>query len=68
MTTAVKAQRRLLGWERGYAARLFLTDLIIVVAAVLGSQFLRFGGDSAELKVWRIRGDGDETLDRKSVV
>ncbi|WP_108249785.1 sugar transferase [Planctomonas deserti] len=61
MTTAVKAQRRL-GWERGYAARLFLTDLIIVVAAVLGSQFLRFGGSSAELEVWRIRGDGDETL------
>jgi len=34
---------RVLGWERAYAARLFVTDLVIVVVTVLGAQVLSFG-------------------------
>ena len=35
-------------WQRGYATRLLLTDLVVLIAVVYGSQFLRFGADAAD--------------------
>jgi lipopolysaccharide/colanic/teichoic acid biosynthesis glycosyltransferase len=32
-----------LGWERAYVRRVFVTDLLIIEAAVFGSQLIRFG-------------------------
>ena len=43
-------------WQRAYAQRLFITDLIVIVVSVYGSQFIRFGaaGDTlARLLVQR---------------
>jgi len=38
-------------WQRAYATRLFLTDLLVVVGTVLGSQVLWFGTRRSELHV-----------------
>ena len=35
-------------WQRGYTTRLLLTDLVVLVVVVYGSQFLRFGADAAD--------------------
>ncbi|MCD2444224.1 sugar transferase [Agromyces sp. SYSU K20354] len=40
-------------WQRGYATRLFATDLLVLVVVVYGSQFLRFGADAAEQLIAR---------------
>ncbi|GAA1750756.1 sugar transferase [Agromyces humatus] len=40
-------------WQRGYATRLFLTDLLVLVVVVYGSQFLRFGASAAEQLIAR---------------
>lgn len=47
---AVRVKPRGLVWVRAYARRLFVTDLVIIVVAVFGSQLIRFGL-SAELEV-----------------
>ncbi|MFE6256861.1 sugar transferase [Agromyces sp. NPDC057865] len=41
-------------WQRAYAQRLFITDLIVIVVSVYGSQFLRFGtaGDVLSIPGW----------------
>lgn len=36
-------------WQRAYAQRLFITDLLVIVVAVYGSQFIRFGTSGAYL-------------------
>jgi len=36
------------GWARGYALRLSITDLLVVVWAVVGAQLLRFGVSAAD--------------------
>jgi FlaA1/EpsC-like NDP-sugar epimerase len=41
--TAATAGSRVLPWERAYAARLFVTDLLIVIVTVFGAQVLSFG-------------------------
>lgn len=38
-------------WQRAYARRLLLTDLAVIVFAVYGSQFIRFGTEGAELLI-----------------
>ena len=38
-------------WQAAYRRRLVVTDAIIVVLAVFGAQFLRFGEDSASLYI-----------------
>lgn len=38
-------------WEKRYTRRLLSTDLIVIVAAVFGAQWLRFGTDAAELAI-----------------
>ena len=40
-----------LTWQRAYAARLFVTDLIVILLAILGSQVLWFGTRRSELRV-----------------
>ncbi len=45
------AASRLERWQRDYAARLFATDLVVIVAAVFGSQFLRFGENAAAQRI-----------------
>ena len=40
-----------LTWQRAYASRLFLTDLAVILVAVLGSQVLWFGTRRSELHV-----------------
>lgn len=42
-------------WRRSYATRLFLTDLVIVIVVVYGSQLIRFGTRAAELRIPRAR-------------
>ncbi|TFC61644.1 sugar transferase [Cryobacterium sp. TMB1-7] len=42
---------RTLSWQRAYAARLFFTDLAVIVGAVLGSQVLWFGPRRSELRI-----------------
>ncbi|MFE5672279.1 sugar transferase [Agromyces sp. NPDC056523] len=39
-------------WQREYAMRLFATDLLGVTIAVLGSQWVRFGGRGAALDTY----------------
>ncbi|MEI5583395.1 MULTISPECIES: sugar transferase [unclassified Agromyces] len=43
-------------WQRAYARRLLVTDLVIIVFAVYGSQFIRFGTSGTSL---RIPGEGE---------
>ncbi|WP_438855467.1 sugar transferase [Agromyces sp. M3QZ16-3] len=43
-------------WQRSYARRLLVTDLVVIVFAVYGSQFIRFGTTGTSL---RIPGLGD---------
>ena len=38
-------------WQRAYAARLLVTDLIVIVVAVYASQFIRFGTSGAKLRI-----------------
>jgi len=47
---AVRAKPRGLAWVHGYARRLFVTDLVIIVVVVFGAQWIRFGF-SADLEV-----------------
>ncbi|GAA4378999.1 sugar transferase [Agromyces bauzanensis] len=42
-------------WQRGFAIRLFMTDLLAVVVAVFGSQVLRFGTRVVELDIPRTK-------------
>lgn len=46
-------------WQRAYAKRLLITDFIVIVFAVYGSQFIRFGSTGEPLL---IPGFGDEPL------
>lgn len=58
---SVETQRRSTAasrWERSYAGRLYFTDLTIVIAVVLSSQFIRFGGDQAKLQIPSSDGSG----------
>lgn len=43
-------------WQRAYVRRLWITDLVIIVFAVYGSQFIRFGTTGTSL---RIPGEGE---------
>ncbi|MGR0220631.1 sugar transferase [Agromyces sp. ZXT2-6] len=43
-------------WQRAYVQRLRVTDLVVIVFAVYGSQFIRFGTSGTSL---RIPGDGE---------
>ena len=45
--TAGVLRRR--SWQRAYAVRLFSTDIVVVLAAVFGSQLIWFGLEPAEL-------------------
>jgi len=36
-------------WQRSFATRLFVTDILVIVVAVFGSQLLWFGFDSVEV-------------------
>ena len=38
-------------WQRAYAKRLAITDLIVIVVAVFGSQFIRFGTSGEQLLI-----------------
>lgn len=38
-------------WQRAYAQRLFITDLIVIVVSVYGSQFIRFGAAGDTLRI-----------------
>ncbi len=38
-------------WRRAYARRLLVTDLIVITAAVYGSQFIRFGTAGESLRI-----------------
>lgn len=44
------------GWQRAYVRRLYVTDLVVIVFAVYGSQFIRFGTTGTSL---RIPGEGE---------
>ncbi|MCK8608297.1 sugar transferase [Agromyces sp. C10] len=46
-------------WQRAYAKRLLITDLAVIVFAVYGSQFIRFGTSGEPLL---IPGAGEEPL------
>ncbi|GAA4379025.1 sugar transferase [Agromyces bauzanensis] len=46
-------------WQHAYAWRLLVTDLVVVVVAVYGSQLLRFGFDDRAV---RIPSDDDPTV------
>ena len=41
--TTRASPRREVDWARAYANRLFITDAVVIVIAVLGAQILRFG-------------------------
>lgn len=43
-------------WQRAYVRRLWITDLAVIVFAVYGSQFIRFGTTGTSL---RIPGEGE---------
>lgn len=43
-------------WQRAYVRRLYVTDLVVIVFAVYGSQFIRFGTTGTSL---RIPGEGE---------
>ena len=45
--TAGVLRRR--SWQRAYAVRLFSTDIMVVLAAVFGSQFIWFGLETVEV-------------------
>ena len=49
--TAVSLRPRVLPWERAYAARLFVTDLLIVIVTVFGSQLVSFGLTDPRVRV-----------------
>jgi len=55
--TESSATTRSVSWQRAYARRLAITDTIVVVAAVLGAQLLRFGQDGADLQITGVSGD-----------
>ena len=38
-------------WRRAYATRLFVTDLLVLVVVVYGSQFLRFGASATQQRL-----------------
>lgn len=53
--TAVDAPAAVVAaWQRAYAQRLFITDLIVILVSVYGSQFIRFGtaGDVLSIPGW----------------
>lgn len=59
--TAVDAPAAVVAaWQRAYAQRLFLTDLVVIVVSVYGSQFIRFGTAGDML---RIPGERDEVYE-----
>lgn len=43
-------------WQRIYALRLTLSDLIVIIVAVAGAQFIRFGNDSPGVSINPERG------------
>lgn len=54
-TQAPPAVVRVRRWQKAYARRLFVTDLLVIAVAVYGSQLIRFGIRSAELPISRAR-------------
>ena len=46
--TAGVLRRR--SWQRAYAVRLFSSDIVVVLAAVFGSQFIWFGLETVEVE------------------
>ena len=38
-------------WQRAYAQRLLITDLIVIVVSVYASQFIRFGTSAEDLRI-----------------
>jgi exopolysaccharide biosynthesis polyprenyl glycosylphosphotransferase len=48
---APPASPRQPGWTRQYARRLLATDLLVILATILGSQLLWFGVDSQRLRI-----------------
>ena len=48
---AVRVKPRSLAWVRAYARRLFVTDLVIIVVVVFGSQLIRFRPRGAGLNI-----------------
>ncbi|WP_136706591.1 sugar transferase [Agromyces sp. H66] len=52
-------------WQRAYASRLLVTDLVVIVVAVYGSQFIRFGTSGARL---RIPGTSDDVYELSYVL
>ncbi|KRE26339.1 sugar transferase [Agromyces sp. Soil535] len=44
-------------WQRAYAQRLLITDLIVIAVSVYGSQFIRFGTSGSVLRIPGDRGD-----------
>lgn len=53
--TAVDRLPRHSRWQRSYAQRLFITDLIVVISAVYGSQLIWFGFQPVQLD-WTVNG------------
>ncbi|WP_234661116.1 sugar transferase [Agromyces marinus] len=49
-------------WQRSYARRLLVTDLIVIVFAVYGSQFIRFGTTGTSLRIPGLDGDAEFLL------
>lgn len=46
---AVSPSKRVATWQREYALRLILTDVVVVLLAVFGAQYWRFGDALQEL-------------------
>src|SRR4029453_6904095 len=44
-------------WQRAYAQRLLITDLIVIVVSVYASQFIRFGTSGEVLRIPGEQGD-----------
>ncbi|WP_448809194.1 sugar transferase [Agromyces bauzanensis] len=44
-------------WQRAYALRLLVTDLVVIVVTVYASQFIRFGTSGAKLRIPGDEGD-----------
>ncbi len=49
--TAVSLRPRVLPWERAYATRLVVTDLLIVIVTVFGAQLVSFGLTDPQVRV-----------------
>src|SRR5690606_33870615 len=54
-TARLAASEPRTGWQTAYRRRLAVTDFVIVMVAVFGAQFLRFGEDRATLHIPRVQ-------------